>query len=953
MKGAAFAVFINEPNNPADFFTYVAHGQFNDVEAPLWVYVDTDIMEVPEGTMGLSFTLEHPLEVEDPSNPDLIARTDDDIWTFDKPIDVAQWHNYFRLEHWPRNVFRSLQCGGLNTRRSTGTELLDDAAQVYYYEVEYDPLHEEFDASTWPRDPHTAFRNFVVPHLRGPRTFTIRDTHWSRPASLSRVIASIESGGSELPLWVFNSPDEVEFFYDFQETGTAYLTDVGNFYGEGFDHQREGDVGYMIPYYHDASWPTGLARLVDNYRYEGNTAQVAPHVLGARTGAVSRIIEPARLGIDYVRNADMRGALSVEDNILYSADFDGSPQDWWTWPSDGMDPTKTIHIMRITGETVSTWVVEAGLVDRSCSGADLPPDQAYMTNSTVTHSLYRHERWADNVWSSAWNADGSPTYGPDAMGVGHDEPDESTCEDPISDPESFSFQTWVKFANWHPTACDHGAGRHVWVGDGDYPGSLFFSGARQNMHCWTNWNNATQEYGAVYYRRRHFPDGVYRRMDNFSVVGNGDSGIRRGTHDDEPELSECGAPWHSAYFRDWVAAMSAEIGRPIYSDPLQGAPWIRVWDPEHTENESAMTVTLEGNHVLMTPGHTQELPVGYEERALDHLSGDQSYHFATKYRTGIDLHFDPCSARYASGGDRAEGCPDNPLWLYLKKIEPWLRNYRDPDVVLDIADSLFRRVETKRNSFQGTIDTKERQIEDLQIRLSGIVGEIAETYKSMAYYEGLSLQGYRATLERNRALITRHGSLSHEGSVLTLTMNVFEIQGQALGPMKIKVTTDRNTFACTVHPVRGCENLGQHGHVHPHVDSGRTGQICWGDGVSAAAALAKGIDPLEFIFATAEFLKTGYNPPDAHCRIGQWHRVETYWCEPCEDDHPQGSACPNVCQRCNQQVNWDEHGTCEEDESHCWSYNDSDSCPACESEQAGLETGAAHNHAAGDASAAE
>lgn len=945
MKGAANAVFTNQPKNPADFFTYVDNGN----GPPLWVYVDTDIMEVPDGTLGLSFTLENSVS----------ERTTNDIWCFQEAIDVAQWHNYFRRPEWPSNVFRSLQDDAFEVTRAPGPagpddpppELLDEVAELYYYKVDFEYDNSEVpDTDIWPRNPHTAFENFCVPHLRGPRAFSIENTEWKRPSSLSRTLDAIERGSNSLPLWVFCSSGECDFAEDNVAESILHLTHDGNEQVSELAHRESGSEpgNYSVAYFRQGAWPRGLYRLIDSYRYEGENAQVPGTIIGEQIGRQRDLVAPARLGLDHVRNIDLVHASDVSTRIVHASNVVHATQEWWYWNDHGFENVEegSFHFARRDGQGQSYFEHEEGFINRVGSDGSVLPGNPDATLE-ISHSLYRHARWPDNVFSSAWTPDGEPVYGADAMGRGYDEeeagaPDESSCEDPITDPDAFAFQTWVKFSAWQPTNGNHQNARTVWVAQDNVSRHGFQTAGASEEHAFNQWTNEDKIFESTYFRRRHFPEGVYRRLDKMRLYGGGNTFVVRLNHADEPPLSECGAPWHSNLLRDWVTAMEEEIGRPIFSDPSEGAPWLRLWSPEETEDHTReYNASFNGNYVVMRPGQAPPHPVGFEDDTLGSLECDEGNYIATKFRTGMDLHFDPCAARYTAGTSRTGDAPEQGLQLLLDKIAPYFREYRDPDVVRDLAASLYARVASKKNAFSGEVTTKMRGIERLQTQLNELVGSLGQVYENMAYYDTMSEAKYKSTLEANLELITQHGTLKHRNNTLTLTLDVFEIQGQLLGPMNVKLAwRDRGSFNVTVHPVRGCENKSQHGHVHPHVSNGSDGSICWGGGGHMAEALAGGIDPLEFIFATAIFLKTGYTAGDAYCRIGNWKPVSTWFCSPCNDDHVEGQPCPYICPSCTNRVHWDDHGRCEQHNS-CWAYDDRETCPVCDGETGDTQTSAA------------
>jgi hypothetical protein len=109
--------------------------------------------------------------------------------------------------------------------------------------------------------------------------------------------------------------------------------------------------------------------------------------------------------------------------------------------------------------------------------------------------------------------------------------------------------------------------------------------------------------------------------------------------------------------------------------------------------------------------------------------------------------------------------------------------------------------------------------------------------------------------------------------------------------------------------------------------------VCWGTGRTTASNFESSTNPLEYLWWAAETLRTGYNEGDAYVRISNWNPKPVWYCEHCDEDHPEGERCPEECSYCESQVDWGEHNTCGR-HRQCWDDDDTDGCPDCAAENA-------------------
>ena len=745
-----------------------------------------------------------------------------------------------------------------------------------------------------------------------------REQSWEEPVPGSQLLSALENEDIDtIPKWIHF--DSAPYFMDESIDSARMFHFGGPSSGHLFTYDYAHALGNRISYFRREWWPAGVYRLAEVYHTEtahSGAPATIPIFDDEPSVENARLIVTGRLRYPVLEQYGRRLNLS---EMLLRAVGETVPAnpDWvfWETPPDSVTPqTRCIHV-NIQSDHV--------LVLHSS-------DEELVRVAGVT-SLYRHEHWPEHVWSGKWKVldDGTtePMFGPDAFGRTCGREDNSTDQNPIRLEAEFDFQKWVR-PRWDARATSTTGTGHIHVGIANSRWAAAARPPRDNYHI-QSWSERGKTYEATYFRRATFPPGLWRRVDHFSDA----VAVRYGTntatmtvqqHPDEPGQADAEAPWFSSVLHDWVRAMEEEIGRPIYSNPAQGSPWIKGWSPEESVAIATVITPLVDGHQLFMP--IGELPrIRGQNRGVNLHDDRQDYYYARKYRTGVALAFNPCSLTYAAEAEAGTERPEHALHVVLSKLESFFRDYHDPDVVEDMVDDVFERIQLRANSFQERINTEQHSIRSYQRNIDRHVKAIANLYDQQSFYRDMTKGRFRKSLESNRDLISNFGKMTLENDELVLTMDQFFIEGQAIGPLQVSMNISGNTY-----PIRvvALNNESQYGNAHPHIDT--DGRACWGNGAEEASAMSSGADPLEFMFWTANFLKEGYHEVGSFCRIGQWSRAQVWWCENCEVEHPTGAMCPHYCQRCENHVDMESHHHC--GNHGCWSEDDHDDCPGCETQ---------------------
>lgn len=903
-------MFPNLPNRPIDILDYVP----SDRGYPVWVFFDLDKCDITPGTKTVS--IYHQDGDNHPPNQG-------EITCFEEHVRVLgnEYTEFVRLEHWPSNLFIQMASG----------------------HAEYDVLDSEIDINGWVCDRIEVFLGGwevpSVPFFQNPpiiwdtnnhsanRYFSISDQYtWDNPIHGNRLIEMVDTGGQfEVPKWVFfrtPAPHVIDVADDISMI--HFYSSGDHSFGYGFNHEGPVEDGHeRLSYFRRNWWPAGVYRLAELYYTDSVEANDVVQIPIFSDEPNRDDAERMVFGmLPYPTITQYRDRVTLEYPIISgTADFDiaqlnNSRCPWVYWKPDGDSNTEKQRCIHISPDRV---------VER---------DSEEITRSETEGalSLYRFEYWPHNVWASSWkfNEDdvSVPVFEESSFGRVCGREDETSPDNPIRLEAQFDFQKWVS-PEWDSRTWSTSGDGYIHV---SISNSRWYAEPRQsraNYHI-AGWRTTRRLPEATYYRRAAFPTGVWRRVDRFEDtltrrydVTSARMIVKR--HNDEPGQPDCEGPWYSARVRDWVTRVSEKLGRPIFSDPSQGTPWLKFWTPQQAESITSSISPVIGGHRIYLP--VGELPrIRGQARGTSIYDDHRDYHYARRYRGGVAIACNPCEVRWSDPEREGVERPEHPLDHILYQFEEWFIGYHDPDVVEDMVDDVFEKFKIKTRAFTEQIATEQRRIRDMHGRIEVSARKIASLHEQESYYSLMTKGRFRKTLEANRNMISNLGTLMLDGDQLSLVMNQFEIEGQMIGPLVIHMTISGSTYPVTVSSQA---NQSQYGNPHPHVDT--DGRVCWGRGQNLAAQFSVGADPLEFMFWAAEQMRINYRADDAYCKIDNWTRKEVWWCDHCETEHPNGQECPHYCPACDLHVDMDDHQTCAE--HGCWNTLQHDGCPACEEQR--------------------
>lgn len=931
----------NTHADPVDILDYTPL----DRGLPRWVFFDLDKMDIPDETLTISIFSDGGTSSRPPD--------DSQITQFSQYVRVLgeEYIEYIRHAAWPKNLFMRLS--------TVDYDVVDDEIDVdgwicdrieVYSLHEFGPSDEQVEsvanpAVLWDVNNHSAERYFQVDQ-----------TYQSgNPMPGGRLMEIIAHGAeAELPKWVFfpSTPPHLSGL-DMALVKMLHFSSDGN-HGFGYSLNHPGPVpaeSQRVSYFRRSWWPVGAYRLAEVYYTDSvgsnDLVQIPifddePSAENAHRMITGMLEHPT--GQEYSQRLDLNVALSNGSALQLTSS-------WISWAP----PDEHAEELSVSGRATQCAHLKPTPETYGATTLRVSEEMEYCDDSGVL-SLYRFERWPINVWSHLWkiNDDGEREvqYGPSAFGRVCGREDSTTLDNPIHLEAEFDFQKWVR-PEWDSRHISAYTEAYINVGIVNSRWSATARRQRDPYHI-SGWNDRGRGNGAeaTYYRRPSFPVGLWRRVDSFTDHvhpgrrGSASMSVER--HEDEPGQPDCEGPWYNSRLRDWVQRVSEQLGRPIFSDPSQGMPWLKFWTPEQSDGiTSSITPRVGGHHIYMPVG---ELPRIRGQSRGTNVQGDLGdFYYARRYRSGVALAFNPCALQWTTR-EAEEGTerPEHPIDHVLAQFEEWFLNYHDPDVVEDMVDDVFEKFRMKTRGFQERINNEQRTIRRMHDQIAGVATRIAGLYEQKSYYDTMTKGRFRKTLEANRSLISNLGTLTLDGEALVLVMNQFEIEGQMIGPLVITMTISGTTY-----PVRVTTqaNASQYGNAHPHVDV--DGRVCWGSrgGSEIASQMSVGADPLEFMFWAAEMLRINYRADDAYCKIHNWDRKEVWWCDHCEVEHPNGTHCPNQCAACSQYVDMDDHATCAHDDNHgCWNTLEHSDCPVCAEQRNAAQ---AELEAADAASAAE
>ena len=889
------SIIENTPQTAFDILDYIP----GDRGMPRWVYVEPSrvSIEFTQDTKTLCVWWDHRNR-----NAAGNGRVTDNIEAFNEYARVLGevYKSFYRKPEWPKNLFYYIPDPDVLEQNVAIEGWAADRVGVDLPDVEV-PAVNLFEAP--------ANRAFVMEQLN---RFAEDSPLASDPIDAPDALATLRTPDALLNRWVFWDPSIEHATLSAESLAGDTLVTVHPEEDAPIDREGLFDPVWLtqghVPYFRRAYWPDGLFRIAGIIRFgdgEGPRAYQVP-CFSNEPPANAEALSIRRPAVSYPTAEHFIGGRIGLATLLAQPGRRIRSTHWILWDMGSEISDASLHLTP-TGSTYSVSDAIEGIVKSSEPGI-------------IT--LYRYKHWPSHTWSAVW--DGEETFfKEDAFGPFQDEQsDTSTHQAPVTDRQEFQFPKWIKPV-WHSTLSVASDKRYIVVNISHNRATV---GSMGDHHPITYWTDTDQPKKAVYFRERSFPAGVYRRLDRHSLsVRAGRIRIATYVHQDEPCHTTAPAPWYSERLAQWVERMSERLGRPIHSHPDQGTPFLSVEDPGHNRGSAGFRFTFGGAE--MQAQSSMHVHIDEGDNITNLTCDNNQIYWGSKYRTGIKLHFDPHMLHYVEGQEGVEG---HPLDAILSSFEEFFATYEDPDITEELSEQVWNRVANRVNRFDNDVERAKQSIRSKQEHLDAAVQHLQSLYERRSFFADLSQAKFRSILRRNRRLIERQGSLTFDGNMIKLKVDPFEIQGQPIGPLMVSMTLNETAFRVKVTSTNSEQsqaNLSQQGYCHPHVDS-RSHRICWGTGGNIAAELANGFDPLEYLFATVQFLKEGYHAEGAYVRIDQWRPRQVWWCEHCEADHPNGEDCPHLCRHCGEYVDMDEHEHCS-DHRVCWNNLDDDDCPRC------------------------
>jgi len=902
----------NKPNQPINVHDYTLWNQ----GPPRCVYVEPSQYELPEGTRTIL----------------VFNNNDGSLSRIESLVGFMSGdgsHTFIRGENWPANIFVNIRevhwtSSGDYQRVGEGSALaiaaliedLDGQARGIF--------GEDFEwAEAPPSYPHIA-------SLDTDPSVSIHNNPYTSPEPIERLLETECDGEIIAPdhIWVVgNRHKTIELVYEHGPTGTPVRLNNDGIWDHPIEDDLNADGPIVLRYFRRNRWAAGLFRLARTYRYNDD-GEVLVTVQSAQPRGASTIRPRAWPRLAYPTGRGLRGRLDLNNHVSRNGvipdDFE-----WITHAASSDGGGEGDRILHVTyGRSASVSII-SGVTTSAPSDEDYEDrSSGRATDERARRSYYRFKEWPMYLWSGRWNSDGTRFFTPTTFGERNGGDDETTFENPAFASGNFDYQKWILFEGGTAAAAASSAGC-LWVKKGEDGRIATMRPDALDAHHTAMWGEDPenpQPYLATYRRRGWWPAGIYRRLDSCGLRAADYYNVHYRTvgEEDQPGMRplEDGVRWGSTVINDWVTALEEEIGRPIYESPDEGMPWLSFHNATFHDGGRDYLVVIDDIAIPMMPGVGNRDVDNLELARVGEMYDEAgNWHIATRYRTGLSAHFRQDAVHYIQSPP-PEVARAHPVLHFLDVFRQYFVEFEDPDLVRDLAVALHERTHSRTRTWTRSMDDLQGQVSSLNIRMMSCVGQINELRRKMAYYENLDIDAFKGLLERNRTLVESQGALTYGSNHLTLKMRPFEIEGQTIGPLTIKLTT-AESFGISVI---GSSNLSQHGHPHPHVDT--RGVICWGTGSEIASTMARGLDPLEFLFATAQFLQDGYAENDAYCKIRDWTPAVTWHCHHCNVHHPDGEPCPDRCDHCGQTVDPDDHYHCPT-HYRCYSMEEYEDCPSC------------------------
>jgi hypothetical protein len=886
------SIIENTAQTPVDILDFIPDGR----GMPRWVYVDPSRVSftLDENTKTLCVWWSQQSRTAAGHGP-----VRDNIDAFDEYAQVLGtiYRSFCRKPEWPKNLFYYHTNPQISERN---VEVTGWAVNRVNVELPDDPVPEG--------DWYTPPPNVAFPMRQLDRQTEV-STSATDPVDAPDAMIALRDPIAEINRWVFWDPAEAHETLDLDALCGDALITVHADEEHATNRDNLFDPHWLgqghLPLFRRAYWPDGLFRVASIIRYDDGDGprryQVPPFRSEPHPDAEALSIRRPAVGYPTAEHF-IFSRVGLIDLINQPGRRIRSTH-WVHWDVQNTEGTNSLHLTPRQGTSYEIGNPIEGIVKSGDAGV-------------IT--LYRHKYWPLGVWSAVWDGE-EPFFKSDAFGPRQDEAsDTSTYHAPVSDRQNFQYPKWIK-PIWHNTLSSAADSRYIVVNVSNNRATV---GSMGDHHPITYWTDTERPKKAVYFRQRSFPTGVYRRLDLHKLTSRaGRIRVYDLVQDDEPCKADAPEPWFRQRLTELIAQMSERLGRPIHSHPDQGTPFLALEDPLANRNATGFRFTFQGREMQAYHSGSVRIDAG----RASYLSDDQNaYHWGAKYRTGVKLNFDPCMIQYV---DEGEG---DALSTLLSTLEDFFANYEDPDITEELAEQVWNRVSSRVQRFDNDVANAQQLIERRQRDLDSAVQSLQQIYERRSFFAELTMPRFRSILRQHRRLVERQGALTFDSNRVKLKMESFEIEGQQIGPLLISMTLNETAFRVKVTSANTQEaitNQSQHGYCHPHVDKGN-GRICWGTGGNLASDLANGFNPLEYLFATANFLRDGYHAAGAYIRIDQWQPRRVWWCEHCEAEHPNGEQCPHYCSHCEEYVDMDEHEHCTT-HRRCWNNMDDDDCPQC------------------------
>jgi hypothetical protein len=185
-----------------------------------------------------------------------------------------------------------------------------------------------------------------------------------------------------------------------------------------------------------------------------------------------------------------------------------------------------------------------------------------------------------------------------------------------------------------------------------------------------------------------------------------------------------------------------------------------------------------------------------------------------------------------------------------------------------------------------------------------------------------SLRAYASSLDLSKLKVQEESIYYDVDSYELSAGSHHNFESATIGPFRICI--DRRTLALSVLKTEQTR-VSRAGNIHPHINT--DGMVCWG-GTAPDPETPSGRDMIqnitrrrnvfELLFYAVDFFKRSYNPHDAYCSLTLWRpeecggsdEEEGWYCDHCEEYHPNDEECPEICSDCGEYVDWAVHRVC-------------------------------------------